>query len=54
VDNAYLEDGASPFTDEGAHPAEQFLDRIEEIAIRYGGDVMTEIRHLLAKVKSVL
>ena len=39
---------------DAAHPAEEFLAKIEAIAIRYGGDVMTEIRHLCAEVKSVL
>lgn len=41
-------------TDPDAHPAMGSLDRIEALAIRFGGDVMTEIRHLVAEVRSLL
>lgn len=58
--NAYVAEGATPFDSAGredaeaTHPAQEFLDKIEAIAIRYGGDVMAEVRHLCAKAKSVL
>lgn len=51
VDNAHVAPGAEPFA---AHPALGTLDRIEELAIRFGGDVMAEIRHLVAQVRTML
>jgi hypothetical protein len=41
--------------DAGAeHPGLGTLDRIEALAIQYGGDVMAEIRHLVAQVRTML
>lgn len=37
-----------------AHPATSALDRMEEIAVMWGGDVMAELRRLVAEVRSVL
>lgn len=36
------------------HPAESALQRMEEIALLWGGDVMAELRHLVAEVRSHL
>lgn len=56
VDNEHVADGATPFSDaaEPEHAAMSPLARIEELAIRFGGDAMTEIRHLVAEVRSLL
>ena len=36
------------------HPALGALGQIEALALKWGGDVMTEIRNLVAEVKSLL
>lgn len=39
---------------DAAHPATSALDRMEEIAVHWGGDVMAELRKLVAEVRSLL
>lgn len=36
------------------HPVHTILNDIEALAIRYGGEIMTEIRHLVAEGRALL
>jgi len=45
---------ASPESPSEAHPAESYLQRIEELAVQLGGDAWNEVRHLIAHIRAAL
>lgn len=59
VDNAHVAEGCEQFaepaqTADAAHPATGALDRIEAIAVFWGGEVMAELRTLVSTVRGLL
>jgi hypothetical protein len=56
VDNAHVAEGCEQFSSAAAaaHPADEHLEEIDAIASRWGGDVMTQVRALVAKIRAVL
>jgi hypothetical protein len=57
VDNDHVAEGAEQFptpVTAADHPANEHLDGIEAIASHWGGDVMVNLRELVAKVRALL
>lgn len=53
VDNAHVAEGCEQFAEPG-HPALGPLQRIEDLAIQWGGDVMAQVRQLVGEARNLL